>query len=75
MGQTKPLTPKQKFLVLVTMVLLNTPMFAWLWYWGVHLNYFSRGLGPPYFAVIGFANILIGIPLTYLIMVKWIRTR
>ena len=75
MGQREPLNPQQKLLVLITMVLLNAPRFGCLWYWGIQLDYFSRGLGPPHFVTIAALNLLMGVPLTVLITERWIRKR
>lgn len=73
MRQRTPLNLEQKLLALIVMMLLNSPMFAWLWYWGIYRNYFSRGLGPPHFVGVAGANLLFGVPLSVLITEKWIR--
>ncbi len=58
---------------MVIAVCVNMPAIIWWWYWGYHLNYFSRGAGPPHFAVVGALNLIIGVPLIALITEKWIR--
>jgi len=68
-----PLTPKQKLLVVVTLVFLNTPALAWWWYWGFYREYFSIGANPPHIVAVGATNLLVGVSLLALITEKWIR--
>jgi hypothetical protein len=72
-GQREPLTPKQKLLAVVTLVILNTPALAWWWYWGFYRDYFSQRAIPPYAAAVGAVNLLVGVILLALITEKWIR--
>jgi len=65
-GKREPLTPKQKLLIIITVVCLNVPAFIFIF---CYSSEFTARQG----AAAGAVNLLVVVPLLALISEKWIR--